>query len=128
MLNNKGQSLVLFILIIPIFLLLLIIVIDVGNMLMVRRELDNINYIALDYGIKNIVDENLIDKINEIITKNDPEIKVLNSKIEDKKIYLVIEKKYKSYFLKFINKDLTNIKSSYIGYYESEKEYIERLK
>ena len=74
MLNNKGQSLVMFVLIIPILLIVLIVVLDVGRMYLERRELDNINYIALDYGIPKINEENINEKIVEIIKKNDKEI------------------------------------------------------
>ena len=51
MLNNKGQSLVLFILMIPILLGILALVIDVGNVIYQKNEIDNMILFVLDYGL-----------------------------------------------------------------------------
>lgn len=128
MLNNKGQSLVAFVLIIPIVLMILILVLDVGRMYLLRRELDNINYITLDYAIDKIDDNNIKTKILEIIEINDQDIIIKKNIIEDGKIYLVTEKKYDGYFLGFISDELVNIESSYVGYLVDGKKYIERVK
>jgi len=131
MFNNKGQSLVAFLLIIPIILILLIVVVDVGRMYLLRQELDNINYIAIDYGIcnnNNDSQEEIINKINEIVFVNDMEIKIISNRIEDNKIYLETEKDYQGYFLGLINKKFIKIKSKYVGYFVGEKKYIERVK
>ena len=42
-LNNKGQSLVMFVLLIPLLMLILVMVVDIGNMVNVKLELNNIN-------------------------------------------------------------------------------------
>ena len=128
MLNNRGQSLVMFVLVIPILLMILILVLDIGRMYLERRELDNINYIALDYAIERINEENINDKIVEIIKKNDQNIVITKNNIEDNKIYLVTEKEYDGYFLGFISKKLITIKSVYVGYQINDKKYIERVK
>lgn len=127
MLNNKGQSLVMFVLIIPILLMVLILVLDSGRMYLERRELDNINYIALDYAITKIAEEDIDEKIVEIIKKNDQDIVITKNNIEDNKIYLVTEKEYDGYFLGFINKKLVTVKSAYVGYQIENKKYIERV-
>ena len=44
--NNKGQSLVMFVLIIPIFLLILTLVYDVGNAIYEKDRLSNTNYLS----------------------------------------------------------------------------------
>ena len=46
-LNNKGQSLVLFIVIIPIIIGIMVMVIDIGNVIYEKQELDNINKISI---------------------------------------------------------------------------------
>ena len=51
MLNNKGQSLVLFIIILPILIFILILVIDVGKIIVLKQELNNISEFVLDYGL-----------------------------------------------------------------------------
>lgn len=127
MLNNRGQSLVMFVLVIPILLMILILVLDIGRMYLERRELDNINYIALDYAIERINEENINDKIVEIIKKNDQEIIIIENSIVNNKIYLRTEKEYDGYFLGFISKKLITIKSVYVGYQIENKKYIERV-
>ena len=47
--NNKGQSLVMFALIIPIFLLILTLVYDVGNAIYEKDRLSNTNYLTIEY-------------------------------------------------------------------------------
>ena len=47
--NNKGQSLVMFVLIIPIFLLILTLVYDVGNAIYEKDRLSNTNYLTIEY-------------------------------------------------------------------------------
>ena len=56
MLNNKGQSLVLFVLLIPIFVMIMASVIDVGNLISAKTEIDNmlLNYYRNDgFGISS---------------------------------------------------------------------------
>ena len=57
MLNNKGQSLVLFILIIPILLGIMTLVLDVGNVLIQKNEMDNQIEFILDYGLTNKIEQ-----------------------------------------------------------------------
>lgn len=127
MLNNKGQSLVMFVLVIPVILIILILVLDIGRMYLERRELDNINYIALNYGIDNYEMENVNEKLSEIIKKNDEDIIIIKNEINDDKLYLATEKKYDGYFLGFISDDFVIVKSTYVGYQNNGKKYIERV-
>ena len=53
-LNNKGQSLVMFIILIPIFLLIITLVYDVGNALYEKNRLSNTSYMVIEYGLDNI--------------------------------------------------------------------------
>jgi len=46
--NNKGQSLILFVLLFPIIFLILVLVYDIGNMILLKLELDNINKLVMD--------------------------------------------------------------------------------
>ena len=57
MLNNRGQSLVLFILIIPILLGIMALVIDVGNALIKKNEIENAIEFVIDYGLENEMNE-----------------------------------------------------------------------
>ena len=53
-LNNKGQSLVMFIILLPILLLILTLVYDVGNAIYEKDRLSNTNYMVVDYALDNI--------------------------------------------------------------------------
>ena len=69
--NNKGQVLVLFVILLPIILLLLILTIEVGDIYLDKQKTKN--------TIKEIIRENLKEPnseiINTLITKNINDIK-----------------------------------------------------
>jgi hypothetical protein len=58
--NNKGQSLVMFVLIIPIFLLILTLIYDVGNAIYEKDRLSNTNYLTIEYGLYNLLAKYLL--------------------------------------------------------------------
>ncbi len=128
MFNNKGQSLVTFVLIIPIFIFVFILAYDVGNMTLSRRTLDDINYISIDYALSHMEDENLEDKIRDIINQNDSTITNIKYKIDGETIYIETEKPYKGIFLGLLNTKISEVKSSYKGYIVDTKKVIERNK
>ena len=68
-LNNKGQSLVMFIVLIPIVLLVFTLVYDVGNAIYEKERLSNTNYMTIEYALDNINNVNENDLI-ELIMKN----------------------------------------------------------
>ena len=72
--NNKGQSLISFVLIIPIILMILFMVYDIGNMVLLKEQLDNINYLTIDYGLGKLDDNALDNKLREMIVKNKDDI------------------------------------------------------
>ena len=126
--NNKGQSLISFVLIIPILLMILFMVYDIGNMVLLKEKLDNINYLTIDYGISKLGEDNLDVKLNEIIKKNKDDINVILVSVSDKQIEVTLEDKVENK-LSLINKfKAFNIKSKYIGYMEEDKKIIRKDK
>lgn len=126
--NNKGQSLITFVLMIPILLLILFMVYDIGNMVLLKLNLDNINYLAIDYGLDKLDDSDLNNKLTQMINKNKSDIDSIDIVIEDGKIKIVLEDKINNK-LSLINKmNLFKIKSKYIGYKEEDKKIIRRDK
>lgn len=123
--NNKGQSLVTFVLVIPIIFLIFMMIYDIGNMVLLKNELDNINNIALDYGLDNINEENIKDKIETLIIKNKNDINSISINIEDNKIYITLEDSVNT---KISFGNIFNVKSSYVGYIDNDKKIIERNK
>ena len=127
MLNNKGQSLVLFIVVLPILLLILVLVIDIGRIIVLKQELDNINKITLDYGLDNLEIDNLNDKMVEIIKLNNNEIDDININLENNKLYIELNIDMGGMLSELVDITIFDIKSSYVGYVEDNKKIIERI-
>ena len=126
--NNKGQSLVLFVITIPILLLILFMVYDIGSMVLLKEQLDNISYITIDYGIDNLSDNNIEEKIREMIIKNKNDIDKININIEDGIIKIKLEDKINNKISIIKNLDNLKVTSSYIGYLENDKKIIRKDK
>lgn len=126
-LNNKGQSLVMFILIIPIFLLIIAMVYDIGNALYEKEALNNINQMVLDYGLDNLekIDEN---DLMELIIKNDNNLKNVSITINKQVVTVTTQKKVKGIFGNILGTNITEVVSSYQGKLQENKKIIERIK
>ena len=98
MLNNKGQSLIIFILCLPLLLLFLTYVIDTVRVNYEKNKLESIIEISK---------EEETDKICDIALKND---KDLNCEISNNTV--VLNKRIKSLFGKIIGKEYYNVKVS----------------
>lgn len=103
MLNNKGQVLVFFVLLIPIFLLILILVIDIGNVSYQKNALDNICNLASEEAIN--LDK---EKLEEYIKLNDDKLDSII--IEDNKITL--KKKIEGTLSQIVNIKVFNVEST----------------
>lgn len=119
--DNRGQSLVLFVLMLPVILLILVMVIDIGKMVLYRQEINNINKLAIFYGLDKI-DDNPEDLMREIIHQNNEEIVINKIEISTDRIEVLVEVDVK--FILFKNNDLVKIKSNYVGYMENGKKVV----
>ena len=126
MMNNKGQSLVLFIVVLPITLMILVLVYDVGRMSLLKNELNNINYMVIDSILsdKNVTD----DDIRDLIIKNKSDIDKINIQHDDDKLHITLIAQGDSILPVLNNLKIYRIKSSYVGYAEDDKHVIERDK
>ena len=124
--NNKGQSLVMFVLIIPIFLLILTLVYDVGNAIYEKDRLSNTNYLTIEYGLNNIdtVTEN---DLKNLIEQNTSNLKYIYVTIEENQIEIKMEKNAKSIIGKMFNFNLVKIISHYKGKIINNQKEIERI-
>ena len=127
MLNNKGQSLILFVLFIPILLLVLVLVVDIGKIINLKTELDNISNIVLDYGLDNLDNEELVKELEDLVRLNKSNIDNINIKKEEDKIYIYLEDNNEGVFLGLVNISIFSLKSSYVGYFENNEKRIERI-
>ena len=124
--NNKGQSLVMFVLIIPIFLLILTLVYAVGNAIYEKDRLSNTNYLTIEYGLNNIdtVTEN---DLKNLIEQNTSNLKYIYVTIEENQIEIKMEKDAKSIIGKMFNFNLVKIISHYEGKIINNQKEIERI-
>ena len=104
--NNKGQTLVIFVILLPIFLLLLAFVIDYGLLSVEKRRVDNNTYDAVKYYLSNIDDVNIESKTIELLNANlkDVDIKINNT---DDSVIIEVKSNYKSLFNSIINSNFT---------------------
>ena len=124
-LNNKGQVLVMFVLLIPIFLLVLVLIVDISNLFIKKNELNNVNYLVID----TILDKEIDDlEIKNLILKNDKDIIINKISINDNVVEINLEKEYNGIFSHLVNMDIYNIESNYKGYKKNNKNVIERVK
>lgn len=145
MLNNRGQSLVLFILIIPILLLIMVLVIDIGRVFNKKNEMDQVAELILDYYLEKQVShasEDLLDnEDNDKVTQNkeDEDIRkeieellkfnledvTCEVRIQDETISLVSKTYVKGILTSIIELDGFMIKREYQGYLEGVQKRIE---
>ena len=125
-LNNKGQSLALFIVIIPVLILVGIYVIDIGYLKYNENKLENINYIVVNEALTNI-DKVQVEDIKKLIEENG--IKDINSSIimGENEISISLEKETKGIFGTLLNKKIYSIKSTCMGNLKDGKVVIERV-
>jgi hypothetical protein len=91
--NNKGQVLVIFVILLPIFLILLTFVIDIGMLSIQKRRVDNNTYDALEYYL----DTN--NKYNAVkLVKNNIDNVTVDIKDNENEVKIIVNKKYKGIF------------------------------
>lgn len=126
-LNNKGQSLVMFVIIIPILLLILTLVYDVGTAVYEKNRLSNTNYMALEYGLDNIDNVSEMELI-ELIQRNVNNLNYISVDIDDDKIEIILSKDIKGIVGSMFGFDLIIANSQYEGTIINGIKKIERIK
>ena len=126
-LNSKGQSLAIFVIFVPVFIMIGTLVVDVSFARYNVRRLDNINKLVINYGLEHI-ESDPYDTMVDLIYKNDSEVDDYEIKInlEEKKINVNISKSTKGFFGSIVGKEIYKEKSSFIGYIKDDKKIIEK--
>ena len=106
-LNNKGQSLAIFVIFVPVFIMIGTFVVDVSFAKYNERRLDN-----------------MVD----LIYQNDSDIDSyeININNETKEISVTLSKSTKGFFGSIVGKEIYNEKSSLKGYIKDDKKIIEK--
>ena len=116
--NNKGQSLVLFVLLLPLFLMIIAVVFEMGRMLLIKNEYKDAVADAINYGLKHLDDADVLSKTQRLLDVNiKGESKV---QIENQTVSVHISDEIEGVF-SFFAKDLYQIDLTYRGYNDNGK-------
>lgn len=107
MMNNKGQVLVCFVLLIPIIFIMLFLVINLGLFSIEKRKMSNTIKSSITYGLRHIDEENIEGTLKELVKKNIDEIEELTVLVDNDYISIKISKNYKALFKYFNNEKIT---------------------
>ena len=122
--NNKGQVLVLFILIIPILLGIMTLVIDLGRAYYESVSLNNKIELVIEYGLEDNLE---LEELKELTSYNLGDVDYEVNMIDER-----IEISAKSYVEGIISNTFNikgfEIKSKYIGVMDEERIKIEKVK
>lgn len=121
--NEKGQTLVVFVLLLPLIVLLLSFLVDATNTLYETKKLDELNRTVLSYLLDN--KEVKVENVKELLLKNDQNVILLTFE-ETPKLHLVLKKEVKSIFLKVIGIKKYDITSNLYGYLINNEKRIEK--
>lgn len=99
--NNKGQTLVLFVILIPALIFVFISLYQVGSIKIEEKAIKGSIEEALEYGINNLESESLYINIKEMITSScskiaDDDIKIT---IGDNEINIVVSIEYETFII-----------------------------
>lgn len=99
--NNKGQTLVLFVILIPALIFVFISLYQVGSIKIEEKAIKGSIEEVLEYGINNLESESLYINIKEMITSScskiaDDDIKIT---IGDNEINIVVSIKYETFII-----------------------------
>lgn len=127
--NNKGQTLVLFILLLPIILLLLCLTIDLGRVLIEKRKIENVIKDAIKYELNINENDTEISKnrLTNTIIKNIKNVKIKNIDISSNQVITIsIYKQSEGIFTNLFKNDLFDINLTYKGYMDNSNIVIKK--
>ena len=121
--DSKGQTLVIFVLILPILLLLFALIWEVGNLGLTINKYETEIKDTIEYGLNHLDDENLEEVLTNLLKANlDGDISV---EINNQVIKVNVKQKYDALFNNLLNNRF-DIDLTYNGYIENNKFIIQK--
>ena len=117
--NRKGQVLVSFLLILPLLLIILVFVVDMGLMKVSVRKVEHVVKEAITYELKSASISD--SRVNDYIKNNLSDIKDVNIVVGTDNIKVSVSVYKKSIFNSLIKNKNYTISKSYYGYKENDK-------
>ncbi len=124
MMNNKhGQVLIVFLLLLPILLMFMGLITDMGYNYMEKRKMDDVVKDTIKYAFDHLEEDRQVlrDDMNNLLTKNISDIKENDIIIDTNLVKISLSKENEGLFGKLLNKKLYQISSSYYGYMDNGK-------
>ena len=121
--NNKGQTLVLFVLLMPLLLLFVMVVIEMSRLYLTKSEYENVIIDTIYYGLDNLDKANVKETMNNLLDKNIKGNKQIE--IKDNKIVIEVTSKIDGMYKKMF-KDIYKVDMKYTGYLENNKKIIKK--
>ncbi len=131
--NSKGQTLVLFVLILPLLFIILIMLINYATISLEKQKIDNNVKQTIEYGLNLKLDEKVVE--DGVLTNSEIENKLsyllsknityddLNIDVSDNRIFIMVSKSINGFLSSIFN---GRINISYNGEIIDDKFVIER--
>lgn len=126
--NRKGQVLVMFVILLPIFFIIMTLLIDIGNLILTNNEINDVSYMVLEHCLDHLDEEDIIDSSKELLKLNNKNLNIESFKIENDKVYLNVNYQVKGIISNIVNIKLFDINNKYKAYIKDDKKIIERIK
>lgn len=117
--NRNGQVLVSFLLVLPLLLILLVFIVDMGLMKVDERKVEHVIKEAINYELKSSEINDL--RVNNYIRNNLSDIRDVNVVVGTDNIKVSVSVYKKSIFNSLIKNKNYTISKSYYGYKENDK-------
>ena len=115
--DNRGQVLVAFVLLIPVILMLLALIVDVGFLYVEKRKTDNVVKDIINYGLDNLdlQEGTLQTKLTKLVNSNLDDVQRLSIQIDADSIEINITINKQSIFSNVYKDASYKIVSDYVG-------------
>ena len=120
--NNKGQTLIIFVLILPILLLLIALIWEIGNLQITKSQYEIAIKDTIEYGLNHQDQKNLnitLENLLKASTEGNIKIEIKNY------IKITVTKPYEGLYNNLFNHKF-DIKLTYIGYKENNQIIIKK--
>ena len=121
--NNKGQTLIIFVFVLPVLLLLIALIWEIGNLQITKSQYETDIKDTIEYGLNNKNQENLSLILENLLKSNiegDIKIEIKNY------IKITVTKQYNALYNNLLNHKF-DIKLTYVGYTENNQIIIKRI-
>ena len=120
--NNKGQTLIIFVILIPILILVAALVVDTGLMTFEKERYR----VIIENGIEEYFDTGNVEETEKIFSLNDIPKEEYTIIIQENQIEVSLNTSIEAIFGKIINVEEYEIKMNYVGTKEGERVIINK--